>query len=168
MKKLDVILDKIEDILCTVFACVMAVSVLIQVVNRNTFQIPLSWCEELARYCMVWLIFIGISAGVKKGSHIGVDALVNALPENVRRVIKIVVNCLVTALYAYLTVLAVQITAGIRETGQVSPAMQVPMYIIYAGLIVGLLMSTLRSIYVTAGVISGKHTVADDSVIDFD
>ncbi len=168
MKKLDFVLDKIEDILCTVFACVMAVSVLIQVVNRNTFQIPLSWCEELARYCMVWLIFVGISAGVKKGSHIGVDALVNTLPEKASRVIRIVVNCMVTILYAYLTVLAVQITLGIRETGQVSPAMQVPMYIVYAGLIVGLLMSTLRSIQVTSDVIRKKHTEADDGVLEFD
>lgn len=168
MKKIDTVLDKIENTLCTVLACIMAVSVLIQVVNRNTFQIPLSWCEELARYCMVWLIFVGISAGVKKGSHIGVDALVNVLPDKAKRVIKVAVHCLVTGLYAYLTVLAIQITAGIRETGQVSPAMQVPMYIIYAGMIVGLLMSTLRSVQVTADVIRGKQTEADDGVIEFD
>lgn len=167
MKKLDWILDKIEDILCTLFACVMAVSVLIQVVNRNTVQMSISWCEEIARYCMVWLIFIGISAGVKKGSHIGVDALVNLFPEKIRRMIKIVTNCAVTILYGYLTVLAVEITVGIRETGQVSPAMQVPMYIVYAGLIVGLFMSTLRSIQVTANVISGNQITSDKSEGDF-
>lgn len=89
MKKLDFILDKIEQILCTVLATVMAVSILIQVINRNTVQLPLVWCEELARYCMVWLIFVGISAGVKKGSHIGVDALVNILPAGVKRVVNI-------------------------------------------------------------------------------
>jgi len=151
MKRLDFILDKIEDFLCTLFACVMSVSILIQVINRNTLQIPITWCEELARYCMVWLIFVGISAGVKKGSHIGVDALVNILPDNVRRFVKKAVQILVTFLYGYLTVLAVEITMGIRETGQVSPAMQIPMYIVYAGLIVGLFMSTLRSIQITAG-----------------
>lgn len=167
MKKLDLILDKIEDILCTLFACVMAVSVLIQVVNRNTVQIPIIWCEELARYCMVWLIFIGISAGVKKGSHIGVDALVNLLPEKVRRTVKIAVSCLVTVLYGYLTVLSVEITAGIRETGQVSPAMQIPMYIVYSGLIVGMFMSTLRSVQVTADMISGKRISKDSNSLEF-
>lgn len=46
-----------------------------------------------------------------------------------------------------------EITLGIRETGQVSPAMQIPMYLIYAGLIVGLAMSTLRSLQITLDVI---------------
>ena len=60
MKKLDSLLDKIEGTLCTLFACVMAVAILFQVINRNTFQLPFTWGEELARYCMVWLMFIGI------------------------------------------------------------------------------------------------------------
>ena len=149
MKKLDFVLDKIEEILCTVLACVMAVSILIQVINRNTVQLPLVWCEELARYCMVWLIFVGISAGVKKGAHIGVDALVNILPKNIRKIVNVVTNVLVTGLYGYLTLLSAEITLGIRETGQVSPAMQIPMYLIYGGLIVGMLMSTIRSVQVT-------------------
>lgn len=149
MKKLDFVLDKIEEILCTVLACVMAVSILIQVINRNTVQLPLVWCEELARYCMVWLIFVGISAGVKKGVHIGVDALVNILPKNIRKIVNVVTNVLVTGLYGYLTLLSAEITLGIRETGQVSPAMQIPMYLIYGGLIVGMLMSTIRSVQVT-------------------
>ena len=167
MKKLDFVLDKIEDILCTFFACVMAVSILIQVINRNTVQMPITWCEELARYCMVWLIFVGISAGVKKGSHIGVDALVNVFPAKVQRVIRIIVNIMVTVLFGYLTVLAAQITMGIKETGQVSAAMQVPMYLIYAGLIVGLFMSTLRSVQVTLGIISGKEVTEDNPMGDF-
>ena len=153
MKKLDVVLDRIEEILCTALAIVMAVSILIQVINRNTVKMPIVWCEELARYCMVWLIFVGISAGVKKGSHIGVDVLVNLLPAAMKRGVKIFTNVLVTGLYGYLTYLSVDITLGIRETGQVSPAMQIPMYLIYAGLIVGLFMSTLRALQVTVDLI---------------
>jgi len=156
MKKLDFFLDQIEGILCTLFASVMAVAILIQVINRNTLQLPFKWGEELARYCMVWLMFIGISVGVKKGAHIGVDALVNILPPKIKKAIQIITNLIVTFIYVYLAILSVQITLGIRETGQVSPAMQVPMYIIYAGLIVGMIFSTIRSIQVTANCIAGK------------
>ena len=59
--------------------------------------------------------------------------------------------------------LSVQITLGIRETHQVSPAMQVPMYIVYAGLIVGMLFSTLRSIQVTVDCISHKELQNPDA-----
>ena len=163
MKRLDSLLDKIEGTLCTLFACVMAVAILFQVINRNTLQLPFTWGAELARYCMVWLMFIGISVGVKKGAHIGVDALVNLLPAKIRRMIQVVSNLLVTVIYLYLTVLSVQITLGIRETHQVSPAMQVPMYIVYAGLIVGMLFSTLRSIQVTVDCISHKELQNPDA-----
>lgn len=165
MKKLDFILDKIEDILFTLFAAIMAFAILIQVINRNTIQIPFTWGEELARYCMIWLTFIGISAGVKKGSHIGVDAIINALPKNIQKILRIIIDVIVTCIYFYLTVLSIQITLGIRETKQVSPAMQVPMFIIYSALIVGMLFSTLRSIKITAEHISDK-TKSESNNID--
>jgi len=149
VKKLDFIMDKIEEILCTLFISVMAVAILVQVINRNTLELPFTWGEELARYCMVWLTCIGISTGVRQGSHIGVDALVNVLPAGVRKWLRVVTNIIVTVLYLYMTILSVEITLGIRETKQVSPAMQIPMYIIYSGLIVGMLLSTVRSIQVT-------------------
>jgi len=161
MKKLDSLLDKIEGMLCTLFACVMAVAILLQVINRNTLQLSFTWGEELARYCMVWLMFIGISVGVKKGAHIGVDALVNILPAKIKRGIQIISNLIVTVIYIYLTVLSVEITFGIWETRQVSPAMQIPMYVVYAGMIVGMLFSALRSIQVTVNCISNKTLISE-------
>ncbi len=149
MKKLDGLLDKIEEVLLTLFSSVMAISILIQVINRNTVKLPFSWGEELARYCMVWVTFIGISAGVKLGAHIGVDALVNILPGKIKKGVKLISNVLVTVIYIYLTKLSVEITLGIKDTRQVSPAMQIPMYIIYTGLIVGMVLSSLRSIQIT-------------------
>jgi len=164
VKKLDSFLDKLEGFLCTLLAAVMAVAIFIQVVNRNTVKLPFPWGEELARYCMVWLIFIGISAGVKTGAHIGVDALVNVFSKKVQRAIRIFANLLVTGLYIYLTVLAIEITLGIKETGQVSPAMQIPMYLIYSGMIVGLLLSSIRSIQVTAACIKGQPETASEEL----
>jgi len=156
VKKLDFILDKVEEILCTLFLAVMAVAILIQVINRNTLELPFTWGEELARYCMVWLTCVGISTGVRQGSHIGVDALVNILPAGARKALRVVTNVIVTGLYFYMTVLSIEITLGIRETKQVSPAMQVPMYIIYSSLIVGMLLSTIRSVQITVEIIRMK------------
>lgn len=163
MNKLDNVMDKVEETLCTVLTCVMSLAILVQVVNRNTIKLPFPWGEELARYCMVWLTMVGISAGVKKGSHIGVDALINVLPAGAKRGIQILTNILVTVIYGYMTVLAVQITMGIQETGQVSPAMGVPMFIIYSGLIVGMAFSTIRSIQVTAKLAAGKEPAAENA-----
>lgn len=163
MKTLDSVLDKFEGFMCTVLASVMAVSILVQVINRNTVQASLPWCEELARYCMVWLTMIGISAGVKKGSHIGVDAVVNAMPAGVQRFIRILSSCFVTFMYVVLAILSIMITVGIKETGQVSAAMQVPMYLIYAAMIVGFFMSALRSLMKNIELIKGAPSTDDEN-----
>lgn len=157
MKKLDSIMDHIEGFLCTLFATVMAFAILFQVLNRNFFNLPYTWGEELARYCMVWAVFIGISAGIKSGAHIGVDVLLNALSEKARKAVKTFAMILTTVIYAYLFVLSVQITLGIHQTGQLSAAMKLPMYIVYCALVVGMLFSTVRSAMVTYDYIAGKN-----------
>jgi len=47
----------------------------LQNISRFVLRDSLSWSEELARYLMVWATFIGASIGVKRGSHVGVEAL---------------------------------------------------------------------------------------------
>ena len=55
MKKLFQYLQKAEDgIMIGTFA-VMVLASFAQVLNRNIFHLGISWFEELARYCMVYM-----------------------------------------------------------------------------------------------------------------
>ena len=44
-----------------------------------------AWTEEVARYLLIALTFIGSAGAVRRGSHIRVEALENALPSGARR-----------------------------------------------------------------------------------
>ena len=63
MKKLFQYLQKAEDgIMIGTFA-VMVLASFAQVLNRNIFHLGISWFEELARYCMVYMALIAAEAG---------------------------------------------------------------------------------------------------------
>lgn len=60
------------------------------VVARYIFNSNILWGLELTVFLFAWLVLIGCSYGVKKGFHIGVDVLVNAMPERTRRVMTLI------------------------------------------------------------------------------
>ena len=47
----------------------------LQVVLRYVFNYSLSWGEEVTRYAIVWMSFVGAGMGIRKGAHICVDLL---------------------------------------------------------------------------------------------
>ena len=67
-----------------VISVVMVCVTLAQVVFRYVIAAPLPWSEELARYCFVWIVFLGGAVGLSRGIHLGVDLLVNKLPKRMR------------------------------------------------------------------------------------
>ena len=56
----------IEEVLLIVLSTVMLGIIGVQIFMRFILGSSLGWSEELARYCFIWLVFIGVSYGVKK------------------------------------------------------------------------------------------------------
>jgi len=45
----------------------------IQIVSRFILQNPTIWTEELSKFLMAWMVFLGIPLGLKKGIHLKID-----------------------------------------------------------------------------------------------
>ena len=115
-------------IIVAVFAGMIAITFL-QVVFRYALTAPLPWSEEAARYCFVWIVFLGAALGLEKGFHLGVDLLVNRIPLNWRRQVELASNILLAGfalvvIYASLPVLQL-------NSLQHSPALGIQMTWIY-------------------------------------
>lgn len=63
-----------------VLLAVMAVLVGVQIAGRFLFGYSIPWSDELARFLLVWIAFLGVSAAARRGAHPGIDTLVRALP----------------------------------------------------------------------------------------
>jgi TRAP-type C4-dicarboxylate transport system permease small subunit len=117
-----------------VYAALLVVGTL-QVFFRYVIGFSLIWSEEAARFLFVYLVFIGAAIGIRRGTHIGVDLLVQALPSGARRGVRLFSDLLVLAFSLVLLWLGARIAAA--TMAQVSAAMGLPMGSIYAALALG-------------------------------
>ncbi len=112
-----------------VISVVMVLVTLAQVVFRYVIAAPLPWSEELARYCFVWITFLGGAIGLSRGVHLGVDLFVNMLPLPARRAL----DALTSALIAAFAALVIYASLPVIDMNmfQRSPALGVQMSWIY-------------------------------------
>ena len=85
MKALRFLDENIEKMLCVIALALMSAVIVAQVFCRYVLNSSLSWSEELARYLFIWMIYIGISYGVKLDKHICVDAVYSFAPKSIKR-----------------------------------------------------------------------------------
>lgn len=135
----------IEELLLTIFSSIMVVVIFVQVVMRQLDN-SLSWSEELARYCFIWLVYIGISYGVKKQRHIKVDVLLVIINQKW----KVLLNILSTILFAVFAIFIIKygfdIANKLLTFGQKSPALQIPMGLVYMATPIGMGLTLIRLI----------------------
>jgi len=117
----------------------MTLLVGVQIAGRFVFEYSIFWSDELARFLLIWISFLGMSVGVRRGAHPGIDSLVRALPPRSARVV------LWLALILSLLFFAVMVVYGgvlvLRTWPQRSVALELRMGIPYLAVPVsGLLM----------------------------
>ena len=144
MKVLKFLDENLEKMLCVIFLALMSIIIVLQVFFRYVLNNSLSWSEELARYLFIWMIYVGISYGVKMDKHICVDAVYTFMPKSIKRGYAIVAYVLflifaVAIIYYDILVVGMQISSG-----QVSPAMGLPMQYVYAAPVVGMVLTVVR------------------------
>lgn len=133
----------IEEVLLVLFSTIMVAVIFLQVVMRQ-FNSSLSWSEELARYSFIWLVYIGISYGVKKDRHIKVDVLLLALKNKGKIILSIIANLLFIAFAIFVIRYGFDIASQLLAFGQKSPANQIPMGLIYLATPIGMGLTLIR------------------------
>lgn len=142
-----------------VISVVMVIVTLAQVIFRYVLAAPLPWSEELARYCFVWIVFLGAAVGLSRGIHLGVDLLVNAMPTPVRRGVDALTNLLIagfaaTVIYASQPVLTMNMF-------QRSPALGVQMSYIYVAIPISMALIFLICAERLVVYLFSKHSLED-------
>ena len=131
------VLRVVRAVIIGVFATMIVVT-FAQVVCRYVFQAPLPWSEELARYCFVWIVFLGATLGLEKGVHIGVDILTVLLPKPLQRLLLRFNLLLILGFAVFLIVASLVVLQANRL--QYSPALGLQMAKVYLAIPLGMLV----------------------------
>ena len=105
-----------------------------QVLNRNLFQLPLGWLEELARYCQVYVAFLAMELGLRDGTQISLTVVTDHLPARGKSLMDLLAKLIVVIFTILIFVNAINLVSGLMESGQRSPGLKVPMFIPYFAL----------------------------------
>ena len=108
----------------------MALVVALQVFFRYVLNHSLFWSEELARFMLVWLSFLGASTAYKRGLHPGVDLLTTRLSPDLQKVCLQIVHLFSLILFGVMVVYGAQFAYFIRA--QISPALYLPKWMVFA------------------------------------
>lgn len=111
---------------------------ILQVVCRYILKISLSFTEELARFLFIWITFLGTAMALKKHQHVNMDLLVGLFPEALREVVNLVITLLVECTYLMMVYSGIRVM--MKTMNQTSPAMNLPMAVVYAAVPVSMLI----------------------------
>lgn len=92
------VLDHVTMVLLLVSVTTMVGVVSVQVLLRYGFNMSLDWSEEISRLAFVWSIFLAIPLGVRQGSHIGIDVVINQFPQAMQKTLRRVAAALSAAM----------------------------------------------------------------------
>ena len=146
---------RLEDVAVAAILLVATYVLFQGVVLRYVFNYAFSWTEEVVRYSIVWLVFLGGSIAARRGAHIAMDIVVVYLPAHAKRVVATVVTAIGCGFSGVLTYYGARLTWMIWAFGQRSPAAEIPMAIAFAALPVGCGLMTVRFLVVLVVYLQG-------------
>jgi TRAP-type transport system small permease protein len=124
----------------------LGATVFYQFFTRYVLNNSASWTEEIARYLLIGVVFVGAAIGVAKNNHIQVDLLYRWLPKWLARALAIVVDVIRIAFFAAMAVTTVQM---MRKMGNYQMTIiDLPMNIVYSVVLFGFAAMALRSVWV--------------------
>lgn len=140
-------LKKVEETLTAIFLVAMVLDVFIATVGRYTALFSLPWAEELSRFLMIWLVFVGAGAVAGEGGHYGVDIVVTNLPRLGQKICLILTDIFISAFCIFVAWYGMQNVISQFQKAQQSPAMHVPIWIMYLSVIIGCVLVLLQYVY---------------------
>ena len=120
--------------------------VLIQFVTRYVLNDSAAWTEEIARYFLIGMVFVGATIGVVKNNHIQVDLLYRYLPAPVGRVLSTAVDVMRIAFFAAMSVFTVQMMIKLENARMT--IVELPMNVVFGVCLFGFVAMTVRSMIV--------------------
>ncbi len=143
-KRIDQVVGRLEDIAVGAIILVATYVLFQGVVLRYVFNYAFPWTEEVVRYSIVWLVFLGGSIAARRGAHIAMDIVVVYLPPRAKLFLMGVATALTCLFTVVMTYYGVLLTWSIWNYHQLSLAAEIPMAIPYAAIPVGCALMSIR------------------------
>ena len=148
MKRVFAWVDRgVEAGVAVIFAAMCLVG-LLQVFNRFVLNKSLSWSEEFQIFCHVWIVFLAIPVGYRRGAHLAVDAIKMKFGRRAQKGFDLFIELL----WIWFAVSLAWLSWRVAQVAKLqnSPGLDMPMSWVYYGMVAGsvyLLFVVLRRLF---------------------
>ena len=129
------------------FFWLLGLTVFYQFITRYVFNDSAAWTEEIARYLLIAVVFVGATIGVAKNAQIQVDFFYRHMPAAMGRWLSRAVDVLRVAFFAAAVVLTGEMMLKLGSSTRMT-IVDAPMNIVYGIVLLGFAAMTFRSLQV--------------------
>ena len=155
-KRLNRWLDLFEKTVITTGLAAATLLLFTNVVLRYLFDTGLTWALEAVQYLFAWVVLVGAAHGVKSGIHLGIDVLVEKFSRRTQRVIALLALVICLLFVGTVFYLSLQYIIRIYQWGDLTLDLQIPQWIPYLAIPVGLGLMFLHFLQVGRKIWTGE------------
>lgn len=137
---------RFEDWIALVFFWALAGVIFHQFFTRYALNDSAAWTEEIARYLLICVVFVGAAISVRKNNHVQVDFFYRILPRPLMRLMSTLVDAFRIAFFGYAVWLTWKLISLIG--GQQMSVIDWPIGIVYGVVLFGFVLMTFRAVQV--------------------
>lgn len=149
LKKFADLVNKVVAVFAIILFVILICACVLQVFFRFVLHDSLSWSEELARFCFIWMHLIGASLLCRSHEHATVTLILDMVKGKARIVLDLVIEAVILFDGIILLIYGTQLAMG--TWGNPSPAMSFNMGIVNASTAVAGLLLIIQAVTMMAG-----------------
>ena len=118
-----------------VISCVLSIAIIVStsIFFRYVLNNSITWSEEIAKYLMVWMVFVGAPVAMVQSRHIAIEIFPNLFGAKMRAFVFLIVNLLIVLCMGFWTYRGFTYTVG--GMNQVMSSFdKVPLGIVFASI----------------------------------
>lgn len=148
---ISLVIDKALSYVVAVLLVAMSFTVFGNVVCRYFLDASLAWYEEVSRFLLIWIVFLGAVIAYIKGDHLGIDVLLIFLPARLRQVVVVVADLLVLLALAIMFQGGWEMAMDSLASGWVASSVPIPYGWVYMVGPVSAALMFVQAVIKTAG-----------------
>lgn len=158
------LLERIEHIILTMTAAVMAVIAFMNVMTRYFLNHSLAFTEELTINLFVLLTFVGAAAGLRRHAHLGFTLLFEKSSLPLQKRLTVVTGFIMAMIFALFTYYGIEMVQFQMMVKQTTPALGWPQWMFSLSLPFGSLLCLVRTVEATVKEWKGLHQKGGEHV----
>lgn len=163
---LDGLIAHFEAFVLAAGVMIMASVSVANVIGRFVLGESLFFVEELNRFLIVLITFVGLGYAARMGRHIRMSAIYDALPDGLRKALMVVICLITSAAMFTLAWYASVYVVGVFESGRMSASLRIPVYITFLWVPVGFVITGIQYLLTAVANLSRPDVYLSASIVD--